>query len=234
MPPHATLPDSAGFRARFRRGDATLEVALVSGPTPAFRSWVFRVSVGPRAGIPQLVLSQQRRSAVLGVPARGLRFRLVPPTLSLPEGFPQDPGVPVQIRGGRERHRLWLETAYAGQRRAAELELSPAHGWVLVAPFSLALGPGSRWITASLVVVLTLPLGYWGAAAGRRAAGATVAAALGAGLGVVPVLGGYAPVHWSEWLAAVVAVAAGWALHRSAAYLQRRCGSPSISESSSS
>ena len=54
------------------------------------------------------------------------------------------------------------------------------------------------------------------------------------GLGVVPAVGGHAPVHWSEWLAAALSAAAGWALLRPAAYLQRRCGSPSTSVSSSS
>jgi hypothetical protein len=117
----------------------------------------------------------------------------------------------------------------------AELELSPAHGWGLVAPFSVAFGASVRWITAAGLAILVLPLGYWAAATGRRAASmGVVAIALAVGLGATPALGGYAPVHWSEWLAAASAAAAGWALHRFAAYLERRCGSPSTSVSSSS
>ena len=39
-----------------------------------------------------------------------------------------------------------------------------------------------------------------------------IGATLAVGLGVVPALGGHAPVHWSEWLTAALSAAAGWAL----------------------
>ena len=40
-------------------------------------------------GRPRLALSQQRRAAVLTLPARSVRFRLNPPTLLLPGAFPR-------------------------------------------------------------------------------------------------------------------------------------------------
>jgi hypothetical protein len=97
------------------------------------------------------------------------------------------------------------------------------------------LGRKVRLLTALWVGALVLPLGYWAAAFGRPAAGAgAVAAALGAGLGLLPALIGGPQTHWSEWTAGGLGAAVGWALFRLAAYLQGRCASPSISGSSSS
>ena len=99
------------------------------------------------------------------------------------------------------------------------------------------MDPGTplRIAAAIWLGVLLLPAGYWAGFAARPAGvvGA-VGALVFAGLGLVPALAGFDPVHWSEWVGAVGGVAAGWALSRIAAYLQSRCGSPSTSAYSSS
>ena len=142
----------------------------------------------------------------------------------------------MSIRGGRRGDTVWLESSYAGQQRAVEVTLSPAHGWAMIAPFSFPLGPAGRFATGLWIALWTIPLGYWGALANRPswAVGLLALTILAAGLGAVPALGGHAPVHWSEWLTAALSAAAGWALLRPAAYLQLRCGSPSTNVSSSS
>jgi hypothetical protein len=112
------------------------------------------------------------------------------------------------------------------------LGISPADGWVTVVPLLLEAGTGIRWITALCLFGLFLPLGYWGRAAGGLP-GLAAPAALAAGLGALPAAAGFPPTHWSEWAAGLAGTAAGWALHRSAAYLEGRCASPSDSESSS-
>jgi len=140
--------------------------------------------------------------------------------------------VPVVLRAGSRDRGFWLVSAHGGEVRRSALALSPAHGWALVAPFGLGLGPGTRIVTGLLLFGLALPLGYWSRAAGRGAA--VVGVTLVLGLLAIPAAAGFDPVHWSEWLGAVAGGGAGWALQRGAAYLQPRCGSPSTSESSSS
>jgi hypothetical protein len=232
MPVDGVPADSAAIRTALREGRIALEARLLTGPVVRGRSWVYVIAEG---GSPRLFLSQQTRSAVFGMPARSLRFRLNPPTVVLPEAFSEAPGAAVTLRAGERDRRVWLETSSDGATRANRLSLSPAHGWALLTPYGLGLGHGARLITGALLFALVLPLGYWaGAARGGPRAAAAVGTVLVLGLAAVPALQGYPPVHWSEWLAVTTAAAAGWALHRGAAYLQLRCGSPSTSESSSS
>jgi hypothetical protein len=229
MPARGPVPDTAKVGARFRGGEWVVEVAAVSGPPTELQSWLYAVEAD---GAGQLLLSHHRSNIVLAVPARALRYRLHPPTLSLPDGFPRDPGVPVQIAGGRSGATIWLRSTHAGGTYAVRLALSPAHGWALIAPFSIARGPGTRVVTAVVLALCILPLGYWGASTGRPVAAAALALAVAAGLGGLPAAAGYPPVHWSEWLAAALAAVAGWVLREPVAYLQLRCASPSSSVSS--
>ena len=100
------------------------------------------------------------------------------------------------------------------------LGLSPALGWILFAPFQLAGGLNVRWVTAAGIILMLLPLGYWGAWAPRRGrALALWAATLVLALGVLPAIAGYPPVHWSEWVGGIAGVLSGFALQRFAASL---------------
>ena len=232
MPADGTPPDSALNRARAAAGEAALEADVVSGRPVVDRSWIYMFRV-PSGGV--ITLSQHRRSAVLAVPARSLRFRMWAPTVTLEDGFPATPGVPVHLTASEHDRRLWLTSAYGGTARSVELGLSPGYAWILVVPFDLTLGTGVRWITGLCLALLALPLGYSAAWLRPRRAGlAAVASALATGLLVIPALAGFPLVHPSEWLAGAFGAAAGWALRPVAAYLQSRCASPSTSESSSS
>jgi len=232
MPPNGPPPDSAAFRRRLDGGRLALEIDLVSGAPVRDRSWIYMFRV-PSGGA--LTLSQLGREAAVAVPARALRFRLQPPMLTLPDGLPGATGVPVRLSAVEEGRRLRLSSAYAGSIRTVELTLSPPYGWVMIMPFALAGSTAVRWITAACLWALVLPLGYW-AGWTRRPAGAVLAlaAALVSLLAVLPAAAGFPTTHWSEWLAGALGAASGWALHGPAAYLQRRCASPSDSGSSSS
>ncbi|MBA2458431.1 MAG: VanZ family protein [Gemmatimonadales bacterium] len=231
MPPDGAPPDSSRIRDLFEQGEVELAVQVISGPRTEL-GWVYMILAGQST---QLAFNQQLLRATLSVPVRGLRYKLRPPTLSLRGAFPRKAGEPVALEGGRRGNRIWLTASYAGKRRAAELVLSPAHGWALLDPFNFTLGPAVRVVTAGLIALLIVPLGYWSSAVGRpRWALPVLGLAVVAGLGIVPALGGYPPGHWSEWLAGALAAAAGWVLHRLAAYLEPQCGSPSASVSSSS
>jgi hypothetical protein len=190
------------------------------------------LQAGPRA---TLSLYQDRREAGMVVPSRGLRFGLRAVTLTLADGLPARAGIPVLLRATERGRTLTLTSVYAGATRSVELSLSPAMGWLLLAPFDMPAGSGVRWLTGLCLAAPLLPLGYWAGCSGRPTAGlGLLGVVLAAGLAALPMLAGFPPVHWSEWLAGAVGIAGGWALGPLAAYLQRRCASPSDSESSSS
>nr|MBA3555970.1 VanZ family protein [Gemmatimonadales bacterium] len=131
MPPEGTPPESLALRSRFEQGEIGLAVQVVSGRPTAF-GWIYMLLADES---PQLGFNQQGRRALLVVPVRGLRYKLRPPTLSLPGAFPRRPSVPVALEGGRQGNRIWLASSYAGRRRATELVLSPSHGWAMLDPF---------------------------------------------------------------------------------------------------
>ncbi|MGH7525650.1 MAG: hypothetical protein ACREMX_02995, partial [Gemmatimonadales bacterium] len=232
MPADAPVPDSAAVRERLNRGVTVLEVAAASGSAPRDRTWLYKLRTRAKT---LLTLDQMGRDAYFGVSSHTMRFKLLAPTLRLPNAFPGEPGVAVRLEAGQRGRRLWLASSYGRTKKSMSLDLSPAHAWSLVMPFGVALGPEARLLTGLWIGGLILPLGYWAGRAGRPLLGwATIGATLAAGLGFLPAMTGYVPVHWSEWLAGALGGAAGWALQHSARYLQTRCGSPSNGASFSS
>jgi hypothetical protein len=230
MPGDGAPPDSAAFRRRLAGGAFSLQADVVSGPPTQDNLWIYMFQV-PSGEV--LTLSQRGRAAGLAVPARALRYRFLSPLLTLPDAFPPAPGAPVRLTAVARGGRIQLASSYHGVERSVALAISPADGWVTVVPLLLEAGTGVRWITALALFALFLPLGYWARAAGGLTALAAPAAALAAGLGALPAAAGFPPTHWSEWTAGLAGTAAGWALHRLAAYLEGRCALPSDSESSS-
>jgi hypothetical protein len=232
--PEGRVSDLAAEKVRrqLRTESLALTVEVVSGPPPDVRAWVYLLEIGPLV-LP--VLRQEGTGLYLSTPARSVQFRLRAPTLALPHGFPQKTGDRVVLNALEQGRRLQLSSIYDGTVRSSEVQLSPAQGWQLIAPFGLTLDRHEHLITGLSLVIFLLPLGYWAAhdEAMGRAVG-VLAGTLVLGLGLLPFCFSFAPVHWSEWAAALVGMTAGWALHRPAAYLETRCASPSISEFSSS
>jgi hypothetical protein len=232
MPAFATVPDSAAIRARLNRGAVTLELDGTTGVLATDRRWVYAIQVG--SGF-LLSVEQRGRDVYFTVPARALRFRLIPPTLRMPDGFPAEANRPIHLSAGERNRRLWVTSSYGRIHRSFELNLSPSHGWSLLVPFGFALGPEARPFTVVWLAAMLIPLGFWAARTGWRwRAWVTPAAALALGLGVLPGVGGYPPVHWSEWLAGALGSMAGWSLYLLGRYLQTRCASPSSNAYSSS
>jgi VanZ like protein len=232
MPPDGAPADSAALRRRLAAGSFALEADVISGVPLDYRSWIYMLRVGSDRA---LTLSQFQRRARIDMPARALRFRMFPPAVTLPGALPERAGVPVRLTANGHDGRVRLTSDYAGRERSVELAISPAYGWIMVLPFDLAAGTGVRWITALGFALAALPLGFWARQTGRPAAAlAWLAPALVLALAVIPAAGGFPPVHWSEWMAGALGAAGGWALRRPAAYLEERCASPSVIESSSS
>jgi len=231
--PHGgPLPDSAAVREALRRGELTLEARVTTGTASKGRRWLYMI--GER-GVPRLDLSEDDRDVLFGVPARAQELLLATPSLLLPDGLPSDSGRTAMLRAQERNRVLRLSSSYDGVTRSAALTLTPMLGWTLIAPFDLGVGPQVPFVTGLLLALVMVPLGHWARRADRAApASLLLAAGVGVGLGVVPRLEGFPPVPLTQWAAALAGIAAGWALSPAAAYLERRCGSPSTAESSSS
>ncbi len=226
------VPDPRTVRRALRRGEVTLHTVALGGDPSRGREVVHLVRT-PRAAL--VVLAQEGRAAVFQAPTVAQRFELFAPVVRLPRAFPVRPGARVELLGETEGRRLRLSSVHDAERRSVELDLSPSWGWTLL--FAPGLEPGTPLrVTAALWLgALILPAAYWAGLSGRPLGGiGELGAVVIAGLGLLPAVTGFAPVHWSEWLGAGGGIAAGWALSRIATYLQSRCGSPSTSAYSSS
>jgi hypothetical protein len=230
MPSNGTPPDSADIRRRLAAGEFRLHVEVNSGGPVSYPSWIYKLKAG---GANQLTLFQLRRHAGVAVPIRAMGLRLRAATVTLPAAFPDVAGQTVRLEASAAGGVVTLRSTYGDRTRSIEFGLSPAYGWRLISPFQMGVGNDVRWFTALLLVLSVLPLGYW-AAWSRGWAQWALPLGISAGLVLPSAAVGLPPVHWSEWAAAALAVLAGWALQRGAAYLERRCASLSASAFSSS
>ena len=229
MPSGGPTTDPAAVKARLTRGEFLLRVRLVTGPPRPGRSWIYATYAGSRVA---LSVYQAGWAAGVTVPGRGLRFGLREVGMSVGDAIPADAGVPVRLSAAEHGRVVRLVSEFGGTRRAAELAISPALGWMLIDPFDPPTATGIRWLTALFLGSSLIPLGLWGRRTGNPGPALVVLGAIvAAGQVAVPALAGVPPVHWSEWLAAVAGAGIGWALGPAAAYLERRCASPSDSES---
>ncbi len=232
LPCDDALPRAPELREAMSHGEFTLDVVALSGKPTGRRELIHTIGA-PRGLV--VVLAQETRSAAFSAPTRADRLRLYSPILRLSNAFPPREGIPVELHAGLHDRRMWMAASHPGEGRKVELALSPSHGWSAILPWGIQPGRRLRLATAWWLGGLILPAAYWAGFIGSPVRGAAViAAALAGGLGALPLLTGYAPVHWSEWLGGFLGAALGWALHWFAAYLQTRCGSPSTSAYSSS
>jgi hypothetical protein len=222
----------APLREALSEGAVTVDVIVVSGNPERSRALIHTVRGRGRL---LMMLAQHRRSAAFTAPTASRRLRLFSPILRLPDAFPAEAGVPVEVHAGVRERRMWISSRRSGDVVSTELALSPSQGWSVLFPWGIDPRRPFRLVTAVWIAGLVLPMGYFAAGVRSRSSGvAGTALALVAGLGVLPALAGYAPAHWTEWLGGAAGTALGWALYRLAGYLQGRCGSPSTSAYSSS
>jgi VanZ like family len=226
------VPQGVGIRRELREGNVVLETVAEAADPARGRQMI---QVIRTFATPLVLLSQHGRDAVFQAPTAARAIRLFAPIVRLSRAFPTQPGDQIELTGEAAGHRLRLTAVHDGGRRSVELPLSPSYGWTLL--FAVPIEPGGvlRLLAALWLGGLILPAAYW---AGLDAQPRGMVGGLGgvviAGLGLVPAVTGFDPVHWTEWLGAGSGVALGWALSRIAAYLQTRCGSPSTSAYSSS
>jgi hypothetical protein len=213
-------PMRSEVATQIRAGHIHLEVQLLSGRRGSLWSPIVEL-LGPRGAV--LAIYALRKDLAFQPPMRSSSVRLGRPALRLPGALPRPPGIKVEIAAGERRSTVWAEWTIAGVKHTRVQALSPSFGWSLLTPFRYAYGREVRFITAIWIAGLLAPIGYWsGHAPGRhRTRLSALLLLVSAGLALVPLVAGYPPVHWTEWAAALLGLAAGWAGHRSGAYFER-------------
>jgi VanZ like family len=204
---------------RIRQGRVHLELAFTSGGAA---SWSPLFEILARSGS---VVSVEAvgRDLAFQPPARSSALRLRRPALRLEEALLPQRNLPVRLAAGERSDTLWAVWTAAGVRHSSFQVLSPSFGWSLVTPVWYAYGSEASLLTGLWLVVWLLPTGYWSARI--RTGGASriwlLAVVPLVGLGIIPRLMGYSPVHWSEWLAGFAGLGIGRAGGRSAAISSR-------------
>jgi hypothetical protein len=226
------VPDSLGLSRRLL--DQGVELRATVRPGPPTDDWASIFWLGGRRAT-VLAVYQGGADLVVQFPSRAAAFRFRPPGLRLPRGLEPDGSAPLFLTASARGGNLRVSASGGAAERDAVLGLSPALAWGLALPFEYGFGPEARLLGALWLAALVAPLGYWAAASGRRRTDlAVLGVALVIGVGLIPAVAGFPPAHWSEWAGALAGAAVGWAGRHLAAYLEVRCGSPSIDGSSSS
>jgi hypothetical protein len=230
--PKGRLPAGFALPPPMRAGTTRLRVSVLTGKPAADWRPILHLF---RSESAVLGLSQWGHDLVFEAPSLATPLKLRPVAMRLGDAFPTDSGMPLDLAAEVERQTVRLASSYGGGR-SWTLGLSPSFGWSLLVPFDHAFGPEVHLLTGLWLAGFMLPLGFWWGRA-RVPVGSAIALIAGVvvlGLGVLPRLAGYPPVHWSEWAASAMGAALGWAGSRPAAYLPNRCDSPSIGAFSSS
>ena len=216
-----------------RQGATVRTVVVPAGPTPDLAP-ILRVADSEKREI--LLLAQDGGKLVFGIRTGAAILRLRPPLFALSGVFPERPEVLV---APLERDTLQLSASYTGRQalihavgrlgaRDVRASTAPPLAWALLLPVQWYLEGTrtERLLTDLWVGFLLFPVGYW-ASYGHRGlarryrngswglAAITVAALLGAGFKVIPLLFGVAPAPVVAWVAAVAGLALGNQLARS-------------------
>jgi hypothetical protein len=224
--PEGPVQSGSELSRRLANGRIAVELEIRPGVPKFHWSSVFRL-VSPHH--PVLLVEALGTSLVFQPPARAQLLRLRTPRLLIEHAL-RASGSPVRLLAGERDDTLWAQVGRPF--RQSILPLSPSQGWVLIAPFTYAYGREAKLVTAGWLAVLLLPIAYWWMRSSSWLVSlGWVGLLLVTGLGLVPLLLGYPPVGWSEWLGGLLGIGAGCALAYRSPYCGKRCDSPSIRES---
>ena len=155
--------------------------------------------------VPVVFVAERDRDAVLAVSRRARDWGLAMPSLTVPDVFqgrtPND-ARPLHIDAIATTSRLHLESRTATDTRQRTLRLVPTLGWAMIQTFIGIDSPFAMFARVSWLALLVAPMGWWGAACGRRwwcvVSGVAVALALVLGE-ILPRRYGVAPPAMSDW-----------------------------------
>jgi len=176
-----------------------------------------------------MILAQQESSIVFGVHTGADVLKLRPVRLRLHDALAEarSPAMTDSVRLEAEysRSQVFLRARAGDATRELELLVHASDGWRLAAPAQLYL-EDSRWnavLSGVWMLLLALPLGYWGVvasmtdgggtrAAGRAAFGAILLGLLAIGLSVTPLAFGIAAGSVRDWSVSLAGALLGAAL----------------------
>lgn len=198
-----------------------LESALTANPELTATA-VLGPATDGLAPIASIFDGRQREVVLLGQDGGDLVWRvrmwsaklgLRNPGVRLPGALGSRAGDTVTVTGRLPGPEFQISTARGETVRSWTLPFTSSWGWSLLLPWPYAFGPEVRFLTALWIAGLLIPLGLW-SARDRRFGWALMAATPVVLLGVIPAATGFAPVHWTEWLAAALGLGAGVAARR--------------------
>jgi hypothetical protein len=227
--PGDSVPIAPDLPRALRDGHFELQIRLLTGQTGRW-SPIVEILAGRGA---VLAVEANGNDLSFQPPMRSALLRLARPSLGLPGALSGDPGTEVTVVARDRKSVLEGEWTTSGVLHRTSQALSPSLGWSLLTPFRHNYGSKTPIITVIWLAALLLPAGYWTAhVPGRPLFRCTALLLLVVtGLGLIPLLTGYRPVHWSEWLGAFAGLAVGAAGHRCTRYFETRCDSLSTRES---
>jgi VanZ family protein len=205
-----------------------LEVELRIASTAPQSKWSSIYQLVGRGG-PLLLVESFRGHLIFQPPSRAQALRLRSPRLLIADALSRRLSE-IRLVAGERNDTVWGQSAPMDIR--AVYPLTPSQSWTLVSPFAYTSGRATRIITVIWIALLLMPLGYWlrRAFPGTGVLGVS-ALLLISGLAAIPLLFGYPPAHWSEWVGGVVGLSGGCAVGNGGSYFEKRCDSPSIRES---
>jgi hypothetical protein len=228
--PTDSQPLSSEMARQIRAGRFDLQLRLRSGRSGKWSSVV--EVLGPRGSV--TAIEAIGGDLAFQPPMRSSLLRLGRPGLRIP-GALSSPGSELTLVArdrGSTLEAEWTSSSSPTQR--VWQAIGPSLGWSLLAPFRYTYGWDTSIITMLWLAVWLIPLGYWTPhVSGRpfiRWGAVLLLVALGVGL--IPLLTGYSPARFSEWLGALLGLVAGAGGSWGMTYFEARCGSLSTKESS--
>ena len=227
--PTDSQPVTPEMAQRVQSGRFDLQLRLRSAQSGKWSSVV--EVLGPRGSV--VAVEANRGDLAFQPPMRSSLFRLGRPALRIPGALRSPAGTELTLVARDQGSALEAEWTSSDSSHRVRQALGPSLGWSLLAPFRYTYGRETSLLTMAWLTAWLLPLGYWTRNVSRRPflrwGAALLLVALG--LGLVPLLTGYPPAPFSEWLGALLGLAAGAAGYRSTAYYEARCDSLSTRES---
>ena len=227
--PTDSQPVTPEMAQQVQSGRFDLQLRLRSAQSGKWSSVV--EVLGPRGSV--VAVEANRGDLAFQPPMRASLFRLGRPALRISGALHSPAGTELTLVARDQGFALQAEWTSSDSSYVVRQALGPSLGWSLLAPFRYTSGRETFLLTMAWLAAWLLPLGYWTRHVSRRPFLSWGAALLlvALGLGLVPLLTGYPLAPFSEWLGALLGLAAGAAGYRSTAYFEARCDSRSTRES---
>lgn len=206
--------DVAAIREQILAGTPFRAVVADVAPTRG-KAPIAIISGGPVHDV--VWWEQDERDAVFSVTVRGTLLGLRTPSVRIGDVFPKVRGDTIALTGSYRHGWYQLQAANRSGVRHRDLRASPSWGLAFLLPFPLwAFGSTINLLTGFYLAAVWCALGYWSA----RSVGAAnvvvpvsrMAIGIVLGLSAAPIIFALPAAHWSEWLAAIVGGAGGWAI----------------------